>query len=103
MVLQACDTAAGEVRVGEGVFGLRRACLQAGARTLVSLFPVPPEETWDFMKRFYGAITPKAAGPAAKLVALNDAKRDLLHERKKKRGASHPFYWSGFIVVGDMD
>jgi CHAT domain-containing protein/tetratricopeptide (TPR) repeat protein len=92
VVLSACDTGLGEVRVGEGVFGLRRAFVLAGAKTLLmSLWKVPDEQTRELMEDFYGRIM--SGEPRA------DALREAQLTMKKKY--PHPFYWGAFICQGD--
>ncbi|MBX7168846.1 MAG: CHAT domain-containing protein [Pirellulales bacterium] len=97
VVLSACETGLGDIRGGEGVFGLRRALVHAGAQSVVtSLFSVPDEETQQLMSRFYRYL----ATGHSKLAALNQAQLDLLHERRERVGAGHPFFWASFIFVG---
>jgi CHAT domain-containing protein len=100
VVLSACETGLGSVKIGEGVYGLRRAFLYAGARTLVtSLFAVPDEQTHQLMQRFYGALK---AGQG-KLEALHGAQVELLRQRRAAGGAAHPFFWASFVLVGDPE
>src|SRR5262249_35670423 len=92
VVLSACETGLGQVHVGEGVFGLRRAFVLAGAKTLVmSLWKVPDEPTRELMKDFYGRLL--AGDGRAK--ALRQAQLAL---RAKYPG---PYYWGAFICQGD--
>jgi CHAT domain-containing protein len=56
-VLSACEMDLGEIHFGGGVFGLRRAFVLAGAKTLVtSLWKVPDEQTRELMEDFYRRI-----------------------------------------------
>ncbi len=92
VVLSACETGLGEVRTGEGVFGLRRAFVLAGAKTLVmSLWKVPDEQTRELMEDFYQRIL--HGEPRA------EALRQAQLEMKKKY--PDPFYWGAFICQGD--
>jgi CHAT domain-containing protein/tetratricopeptide (TPR) repeat protein len=92
VVLSACKTGLGEVRTGEGVFGLRRAFTLAGAKTLVmSLWKVPDQQTQELMEDFYRRIL--AGQPRA------DALREAQLAMKAKY--PHPFYWGAFICQGN--
>ena len=92
VVLSACNTGLGEVRTGEGVFGLRRAFVLAGAKTLVmSLWKVPDEETRELMEDFYRRIL--SGEPRAE--ALRNAQLAL------KAGQPHPYFWGAFICQGN--
>ena len=94
VTLSACDTGVGEVRNGEGVYGLRRAFVLAGAETLVmSLWPVSDYITRDFMTTFYTSLR---AG-AGRGDALQQAKLRML----KRPGRAHPYYWASFIESGE--
>jgi len=100
VVLSACQTCLGEIKSGEGVFGLRRAFLFAGARTLVtSLFEVPDKDTSDLMKHFYGGLK----SGQGKLAALHGAELTMLQRRRLSGGAAHPFFWASFVMVGDAN
>jgi CHAT domain-containing protein len=83
VVLSACETGLGEVRTGEGVFGLRRAFVLAGAKTLApSLWKVPDDATRELMEDFYRRIL--RGEPRA------EALRQARLEMKKKY--PDPFY-----------
>ncbi len=92
VVLSACETGLGEVHVGEGVFGLRRAFMLAGARTLVmSLWKVPDQQTQELMEEFY------------RRVLVGQARADALREAQlvMKEKYPHPYNWGAFICQGD--
>jgi CHAT domain-containing protein/tetratricopeptide (TPR) repeat protein len=92
VVLSACETGLGQVHVGEGVFGLRRAFVLAGAKTLVmSLWKVPDQQTQELMVDFYQRIL--AGEPRAE--ALRQAQLGL------KARHPDPYYWGAFICQGD--
>ena len=98
-VLSACDTGAGEVRKGEGVFGLRRAFQLAGVRTVVmSLWPVEDDATRAWMRALYGGRFLRGLSSAE---AVREATVTLLRKRRAARRDTHPFHWGGFIAVGD--
>jgi len=92
VILSACETGLGEVRVGEGVFGVRRAFVLAGAKTLVmSLWKVPDKQTQELMEGFYRRIL--EGQPCA--AALRGAQLAM------KERHPNPYYWGAFICQGD--
>ena len=94
VVLSACDTGLGEVRNGEGVYGLRRAFVLAGAESLVmSLWPVSDYATRNLMISYYKNLK-LGMGRGA---ALRHVQLDLLKGNREL----HPFYWANFIQSGD--
>ncbi|MGZ4851621.1 MAG: CHAT domain-containing protein [Halobacteriota archaeon] len=91
-VLSACDTGLGDVQTGEGVFGLRRAFMLAGAKTLVmSLWAVDDEVTKELMIDFYTRIL------------AGEGRADALRNAQLAIKAKHPdpYYWGAFICQGD--
>lgn len=93
VVLSACETGLGDVERGEGVFGLRRAFVLAGARTLVmSLWKVPDADTRDLIKHFYQRILEGSP----RVDALRSAQQSV------RRLRPEPFYWGAFILQGDF-
>jgi CHAT domain-containing protein/tetratricopeptide (TPR) repeat protein len=100
-VLSACDTGVGEIRVGEGVFGLRRAFQVAGAKTVImSLWPVEDETTRQWMGTLYREhfLNGKDTGEAVRAASLQ-----ILRQRRAKHQSTHPFYWAPFIAAGDWN
>ena len=92
-VLSACESNAGRVVAGEGVFALSRGFLVAGARRVVaSQWPVDDVSTAALMGELYRRLA--AAPDAAR--ALRDAKR---HLRRDARWAD-PFFWAPFVLTG---
>lgn len=93
-VLSACETGVGAVQTGDGVQGLRRALVLAGARTqVVSLWKVDDAATAVLMEAFYtylGDGVPRGE-------ALQRAKRDIA----ATPGWEHPRYWAAFTLSGD--
>jgi CHAT domain-containing protein len=91
VVLSACDTGRGDVKLGQGVYGLRRALVVAGAETLVtSLWKINDETTQELMEAYYGNLL---AGQG-RTTALRQA---MLALRQKR---PHPHFWAPFIAIG---
>jgi CHAT domain-containing protein len=91
VVLSACDTGLGNVAGGEGVIGLKRAFLTAGARTVVaSLWKLDDAATADLMDEFYRNLWVRKLG---KLEALREAQLTML--RSPDKLTSHGFKWRG--------
>jgi len=91
VVLSACDTGLGDVHVDEGVLGLPRAFLLAGAKTVVmSLWTVPDDQTYLLMTKMYARLL--AGVPRAQ--ALREAQLAV------KARFPDPAYWGGFVCVG---
>ena len=99
VVLSACETGVGDVRRGQGVLGLRRAFLLAGAKTvLTSLWNVSDEETKELMQQFYKRVL----SGFSKGEALREAQLALMEQLRERDGYADPFYWASFICVGDV-
>ncbi|MCY2961035.1 MAG: CHAT domain-containing protein [Planctomycetota bacterium] len=98
-ILSACDSGAGEVQSGEGIFGLRRAFLMAGARAVVaSSWPVADETARTIMTDFHARL---ARGGTTVARALHEAKHAELSRRRAARIDTHPWHWAGFVAAGE--
>jgi CHAT domain-containing protein len=100
-VLSACETARGRTAAGEGMIGLSWAMFIAGVPSIVvSQWKVESAGTRELMVNFHrGLMTPTEAGKAkrTKSEALRQAALKLL----KSPETNHPFYWAGFVLMGD--
>jgi CHAT domain-containing protein len=94
VVLSACQTGRGQLLSGEGVVGLTRAFLYAGARSVVvSLWSVSDISTGQLMKDFYRNLADNLGSSAALRLAKLEMSRSVTQTR-------HPYYWAPFIAIG---
>jgi CHAT domain-containing protein/Tfp pilus assembly protein PilF len=116
VVLSACETGLGDVKYGEGVYGLRRALVLAGSETQVmSLWKVSDAGTRDLMTAYYTRLK-RGEG---RMEALRQVQLAMLHGQLSLAVSSgtretgdtagkvatkdyrHPYYWAAFIQSGD--
>jgi CHAT domain-containing protein len=101
VALSACKTGLGKIVAGEGILGLPRLFLGAGAKSvLITLWQVDDEFAADFMPEFYTQLLDHQLTKAEALAA---AKKALLRGAKtgQKIYYQHPFYWAPFVLYGD--
>lgn len=91
VVLSACETGLGELEAGEGVYGLQRAFLVAGAKVLImSMFKVDDQATQKLMLRFY-----------QKWLNTKDLRQSFIDAKKELRVEyPEPIYWGAFMMIG---
>lgn len=95
VVLSACQTGLGKEVRGEGLVGLTRGFMYAGAaRVVASLWKVDDAATAELMKRFYRGVLEKKLRPAA---ALREAQAEM---QKQERWRS-PYFWAAFVLQGE--
>jgi CHAT domain-containing protein len=93
VVLSACGTGLGDVKTGDGVYGLRRALVIAGSQTqLLSLWQVDDSGTKDLMAMYYQKIKDKKGRHAA----LRETQLEFLKNPKYQH-----YYWASFIPSGN--
>ncbi len=99
VMLSACETGLGKERRGEGVLGLTRAFMYAGAPTVgVSLWSVADKSTADLMSDFYRRLLVPGAQPQqSPSAAMRAAQLQMIAAKKY----SAPFYWAPFVLIGD--
>jgi CHAT domain-containing protein/tetratricopeptide (TPR) repeat protein len=95
VVLSACQTALGQEIRGEGLIGLTRGFMYAGAaRVVASLWSVEDRATAELMESFYRGMLRQGLPPAAAL-------RRAQLEMARKPGRKSPYYWAGFSLQGE--
>jgi len=95
IVLSACETGLGQEVKGEGMIGLTRGFMYAGApRVVVSLWSVDDQGTSELMSRFYKKMLQEGQKPAT---ALRAAQIEMLQEQRWQ----DPYYWAAFTLQGD--
>ena len=91
VVLSACETGKGDIKSGEGVYGLQRAFVVAGARSLLmSLWKVDDAATQQLMTNFYRSWSSGDEEPSA---AFRSAQLELI------KNYPHPYFWGAFVMV----
>ncbi|NET61174.1 MAG: tetratricopeptide repeat protein [Symploca sp. SIO2E6] len=94
VVLSACETGVGDIANGEGVYGLRRALVMAGAESqLFSLWKVDDTGTKDLMVKYYQRLL----NNEGRSQALRQTQLEML----RSHNYQHPYYWAAFIPSGD--
>jgi hypothetical protein len=98
VMLSACETGLGKEKRGEGVMGLTRAFMYAGAPTVgVSLWSVADKSTADLMTDFYRRLLSATDTPSSS--ALREAQLAMISGKKY----SAPFYWAPFVLSGEVE
>ncbi|HLZ17662.1 MAG TPA: CHAT domain-containing protein, partial [Cyclobacteriaceae bacterium] len=95
VVLSACETGLGKISTGEGVIGLSRALVYAGAKNIiVSFWKVADESTAELMVDFYGKLLGQKKPSFSEV--LRQAKIDMINKGKY----ASPYYWAPFVLIG---
>jgi CHAT domain-containing protein len=99
VTLSACDTGSGEARAGEGVMGLRRGFIQAGAQNLLmTLWPISDEVTVQIMSDFYEAAHDSGNAPEA----LAEVQRNWLLKLRSEKGLAQAVNLAGPFIMSSQ-
>ena len=92
VVLSACETGLGEIELGEGVFGLQRSFVVAGAKNIiVSLFKVSDKVTTELMNSFYKHWNENRSASEAFILAKSEIMKKY----------NNPKLWGAFVMIGE--
>ncbi len=101
VVLAGCETARGRVGAGEGVIGMTWALFVAGCpRTVVSQWKVEASSTTDLMVEFHKKFKTRYGDPQRSVSTAESMRQAALRVMRNPEYV-HPFYWGGFVVIGD--
>jgi CHAT domain-containing protein len=102
VVLSACETGLGEIKNGEGVYGLQRAFKVAGAKSIImSLWKVSDQATQELMVSFYKNWLGTASDGSKQSVRMNKRAAFLKAQKELKAKYPNPYYWGAFVMVGE--
>jgi CHAT domain-containing protein len=92
VLLSACETGLGLLKRGDGMVGMIRAFLIAGAKYAgVSLWSIDDEVTVEFMTRLYSKVLNEG-------ITFKEAYYRMKNEFRNDKELNHPFYWSAFVI-----
>ena len=102
VVLSACKTGVGQLKNGEGVFGLQRAFKVAGAKSIImSLWKVDDDATQELMVNFYKHWLGKKQSSKNFSPKITKRAAFLKAQREIKSKFPNPYYWGAFVMVGE--
>ena len=96
VVVSGCDSGSGDIKNGEGIYGLKRAISVAGSKSsLLTLWKVDDQATAVFMKSYYEKLV---AGEGRAKALINTQREFRNHNNENFR---HPYIWAAFQLSGD--